>query len=489
MKHRQQTGFLFDAPVHGAGEPQLVEVAPAAAPAPRAVPPLLQTTAVVATAAPTVVVPTRELWAAVQLPREAALPALQTLALRALLFTPRVSLEPPDALLLELRGSLGLFGGLKSLLGDLQAQFVMAQSIALAPTPLAALALARSGKSCCIVDATQLGSRLAALPLQSLRWPDDAIARLSSMGVRTIGAALRLPRAGFARRFGPALLDSLDRLVARRSDPRLAFRAPERFRMHCEPDFELTGQAGVMRSIAPLLATLADFLRERQCGISVLLLRLVHRDHAATRCLLRLAHPESAAQQFALLLEAQLQHLVLPAPVRRCELRSGPLLADAQLSAALWKPGEHGGGATAQMPAFLDRLRARLGSQAVHGICVKPAHRPEASSLPSEPATTHSVRHLPQCPPWAAARRPLWLLPEPQQLALLHDNRSARAYPTPRGERLTLQSGPERLETGWWDEAGIERDYYIARDAGGARLWIFRQIEPPRHWFLHGIFC
>ena len=35
---------------------------------------------------------------------------------------------------------------------------------------------------------------MSPLPLRCLRWPEQAITRLSSMGVHTIGEALRLPR-------------------------------------------------------------------------------------------------------------------------------------------------------------------------------------------------------------------------------------------------------------------------------------------------------
>ena len=42
------------------------------------------------------------------------------------------------------------------------------------------------------------------------------------------------------------------------------------------------------------------------------------------------------------------------------------------------------------------------------------------------------------------------------------------------GGRLTLLEGPERLETGWWDEDGITRDYYTAINPQGMRLWVFR---------------
>ena len=80
-----------------------------------------------------------------------------------------------------------------------------------------------------------------------------------------------------------------------------------------------------------------------------------------------------------------------------------------------------------------------------------------------------------------ALRRPLWLLPEPRRLAAedgrpLHDG------------RLTLLEGPERLETGWWDEHGITRDYYVAVNPHGMRLWIYRCRSARADWYLHGLF-
>ncbi len=78
-------------------------------------------------------------------------------------------------------------------------------------------------------------------------------------------------------------------------------------------------------------------------------------------------------------------------------------------------------------------------------------------------------------------RRPLWMLPEPAPLA------SERGCPLHRG-RLTLLEGPERLETGWWDEDGIARDYYTAVNPSGVRLWVYRNRSRNAAWYLHGIF-
>lgn len=80
-----------------------------AAPAPCAVP--LRGVALATGAARTAA----ELWLGVHLPGGAAGAQLAALAERAQRFTPRVSLEPPDGLLLEVRGSLHLFAGIGAL--------------------------------------------------------------------------------------------------------------------------------------------------------------------------------------------------------------------------------------------------------------------------------------------------------------------------------------------------------------------------------------
>ena len=40
---------------------------------------------------------------------------------------------------------------------------------------------------------------------------------------------------------------------------------------------------------------------------------------------------------------------------------------------------------------------------------------------------------------------------------------------------LELEQGPERIETGWWDGRDVPRDYYVARNPAGVRLWVFRE--------------
>ncbi len=471
--------------------------------------------------------PATELWVGVHLAGAAAQRApqgLQRLALRALRFTPRVSLAPPDGLLLEVRASLHLFGGVEGLRRALRrecADLALAGSLAFAPTPLAALAAARCECALVLQDAARLIGSLAPLPLRALRWPQEALDRLASIGVRTIGQVLRLPRAGFAQRFGAARLADLDRLTGRAPDPRERFEAPVRFRRRRELPCESASHGQLTAALAPLIEALGRFLEARQCGVLAVECRLWHRHAEPTRCVLRLAAPLADAARLAELLGERLRMLALPEPAHTCELRAGEPVPRALCSCGLWQSGEHGGLPEARGSAFIERLRARLGPEAVQGLAVVPDHRPEAAGrvtepgacwgtatprFPASPATSRQrVSEAQPIPPGRspprdlplrdrsfapsriasgdfAAARPLWLLPVPRPL------RQRGGLPRYRGA-LRLESEPERIETGWWDGRDIERDYYEAVDVHGRRLWLFRERAAPHRWFLQGVFA
>ncbi|MDH4293615.1 MAG: DNA polymerase Y family protein, partial [Betaproteobacteria bacterium] len=53
---------------------------------------------------------------------------------------------------------------------------------------------------------------------------------------------------------------------------------------------------------------------------------------------------------------------------------------------------------------------------------------------------------------------------------------------------LTLLGGPERIESGWWDEQPVARDYFVARCPQYSLLWIYRERSANARWFLQGIF-
>ncbi|MFL6601081.1 MAG: Y-family DNA polymerase [Steroidobacteraceae bacterium] len=444
--------------------------------------------------APGAPVDSAELWIGVHIFEPGAV-SLERLARSAQRFTPRVSLVAPDGLLLEVKGSLHLFGGADGLIRALAQEcgaIGIQPAIALAPTPLAATVAARVGKPYgkphgypfSVTNQAQLVGRLSSLPLAPLRWPQDVVERLARMGVRTIGQALRLPRAGFARRFGPEQLAELDRLIGRKADLRHHFQPRERFRRRRELTYELENNEAVLAVLAPVLADLGKFLQERQCGITELECRLRHRHAPPSICIVRLAEPVAEVARLTHLLGERLSALTLPEPVRSCELRSGLPILRVLASNPLWQPGEYGGSGGPEAPQLIERLRARLGHEAVYGLQTLAGHRPENAWGMREPSADGSASRLavqPPPPPWLAFRRPLWLLHAPQQLDELD------GVPRRRGA-LRFFGDVERIETGWWDGGDIGRDYYTVFDIYGVQLWIFRERAEPHRWFLHGVF-
>ena len=140
----------------------------------------------------------------VVMPRD---PAAEQRALRQLAewagqYTSMVSLEP-DGLLLELAGSVRLFGGLHNLLERLRqdsAALEYAVTIALAPTPQSALLLAHCGESRVVEDSQALRGELGRLPITALPLSDKQTALLMRLGLRTLRDLWRLPGDGLAKR-------------------------------------------------------------------------------------------------------------------------------------------------------------------------------------------------------------------------------------------------------------------------------------------------
>jgi protein ImuB len=437
----------------------------------------------------------RELWAAVQIgpwrgesQGDAMSAAQAALIQRAQGLSPRVTVESTDAVLLELAGSQRLFGGLHGLLAELRKTFPRPLQLALAPTPLAAVLLARAGRNCCINTAARLMGRVAPLSLQHLHWPEEELRRLANMGVNTVGELLRLPRAGLARRIGPERLRQLDRLTGARADPRRAIAPIPRFSQRIEPDFETTDRERLLAALQPTLQQLEEFLRERQRGVMALRLVLQYRRSTPAICLLRCVVPEYRAARFTALLTARLETLQLTEPVRSLQLIAGRPRRLLASNNALWAPGEHGGAsASAQAPEFLQTLIARLGESAAYGLVQVDEHRPERQYRRVPPALV--VVDAAASSHQAMPSRPLGLMREPVPLEALCDAAGHVRRLQHEGRDLALLSGPERIESGWWDGVDVARDYYVATSGDGARWWIFRECLTPRRWFLHGCFA
>jgi len=394
-------------------------------------------------------------------PREAEREALAAIAMWLGRFTPRVSLEPPQGVLAELQGSLRLFGGATRLVAQIRAGVAalgFEASLALAGTARAASWRAAGG-----------GRPLAELPVAVTGLDAGALELLSGLGIETLGALMQLPRDGVARRFGQALLCDIDRALGKIPEPRRLFSPPPRFDARLELPAQASETEGVLFAARRLLAQLEGFLAARHAGARGFALTLEHAGANPTRIETGLAAPAREAAHFTVLLREHLGRTGLAAPVEAIRLQAADLAPLPGTSSTLFGDARAGGEEWARL---IERLEARLGGGAVHGLALRSEHRPE---LAWRPVAAREPYGPAGCSPGGGDRspgpRPLWLVEPPRRL----------------GENaFTLLAGPERIESGWWDGGEVRRDYFIAQAQDASLVWVYRQADG---WFLHGIFA
>ena len=408
---------------------------------------------------------------------------LTSLAQWARRITPSVSLEPPRALLMEVRGSLKLWGGLDPIKEALKEAFQhrrMTAHLCVAPTALAALWLARHQQED-VLSHDELVGRLRGLPLGVTGWPDSAQQLLGKMGVKTIGDCLRLPRGGLARRVGLQYLQDLDKSLGQH-DLRSEFEPAQRLSSTLEFQDEVTDPEILANAGQELIRKLVKALQKHQVQVASLEFGFHHLQKPKTIERINLVAPTYEAERISRLFLGKLETVSLPDPVIALSLTTGVIEPMIGLNTALFQ-NRAPGAVRAAMGELIERLRLRFGAEDIYAVTPVEEHRPEqAWSKSPDPLRRDApgpASNAPQSPP-----RPLWILPSPVRLSS-----TAEGGPQSKDRRaLCLESGPERIEAGWWEGRDISRDYYVASGSKGEKLWIYRDRCSDRNWFLHGLF-
>ncbi|MDP2074452.1 DNA polymerase Y family protein [Hydrogenophaga sp.] len=432
------------------------------------------------------------LWSALLLPTAPTAPsteaARRAVATWALQFTPRVALAD-GAVLMEVAGSVRLFGGKRALRDRVvtESADVGVAQVAWAPNSLAALALARAGIENGFKQTLPL--LLDALPMQVLSAVHPHLTTLAHIGCRTLGDVRALPRGGVGRRFDKQLLQALDQAYGAEPEAHVWVALPERFEERLELMARVEQAPALLWGARRLLLVMSGWLAARRAGVTAFTLRWAHDAMRARdageggEITVRTAEPTRDTEHLCRLLAEHLAHVQLLAPVGDLHLLATDVQPLMERSASLL-PDTVRQGETLHL--VLERLAARLGPGRVLRPVVLPDHRQEwmcrwqsaPEPLPRKPA------------PDTGMPQPTFVLPEPLRL-LVRGNR-----PIYQGE-LQLLAGPQRVEGGWWDRVdgagatrNVVRDYWVALSVKAGVLWVFQtRLDEAPAWYLHGHFA
>jgi protein ImuB len=431
--------------------------------------------------------------------------ALRRLGLWATRYTPAVSPwgeeNGADGFFLDVTGAAHLFGGEEALLADLARRLDrsgLPARLAVADTAGAAWALARFHASpAAVLRSGQEAEGLDALPVEALRLSPDTTIALRRLGFRRVGSLIGKPRAPFAARFPPELLQRLDQALGHVPEL-LTFLAPlpvyRALRQLLEP---ITMQEAIVTVATRLMQDLVPALERGGVGARSLRLALYRIDGEVVVVDLSLMAPTRNSRHVARLIDLKLERVVEAIDAGfGFETLSLTVTVTERMRPRQTELACVSNGETAECRAVLiDSLRQRLGPRRVWQL------EPVASHLPERAQTARAPVEEPQ--PWPvvdeAPPRPLFLLPraEPAEvMALIPEGPPKRFRWRGTSHSVVWAQGPERIAGEWWRQRKLQptRDYYLVEDEVGHRFWLYREglygreTAAPR-WFVHGLFA
>lgn len=404
-------------------------------------------------------------------------------------FSPCVSIYPPASLFLDATGLNGLFGDLPTIrrrvVGAL-ARLRIVASVAIAPTPGAAWALAVFGEHRSQVLEGPVVEALSPLPPEALRLDATTIDKLQAVGICSVGALLRIGRDELAIRFGPAILERIDQATGAVHESLVFLEHHVPVVAAIEFEAAIESRETIHLAIEQLLTQLVEQLAGR--GLGARQLRAVFRQAYASPIdkTVQLVRPRRNHAVLSRLMFCATETLALDQGCIGITLSAPITQRLGAEQERLFDNEPHRN--AAELDHLAERLEARLHDCAQRAELIA-CHVPERAFRFSETLSDSAPAST-----WATTGyRPLSLFSWPKSIKVtVRPSESREGQPVAFTDAATVHPlahthGPERIAGQWWNGHWKTRDYFDVLDATGNRYWLFRVAETGR-WFLHGVF-
>ncbi|MDG2460210.1 MAG: DNA polymerase Y family protein [Luminiphilus sp.] len=415
---------------------------------------------------------------------------LKQLTVWAYGLSPHLQRWRDNALMLEIGSCLRLHHGLEALLNCIDKEMCLrglTVAMGVAETRAAAWLLSHAERDIACHPEKLLTERLGPMPLHLIEADFPAVLkRLEKTGLRQFRQLLDIPPSALGKRCGEPFLNWLNQLTGNQQEPVITYQPPQRFEDTLWFGFDIQNRQELHPAMQRLLTHFCQFLMNTQLCSGVIEWRYLQPQQpqpqqpqtqdtpSETAYTAFKVFSDSAQKNAALWLELsrlQLENQSLPEGIE------GLSLIVEELQEARTAPQDlfHAGVSTASRYELVDRLRSRLGLQAVGYLDSRSEHLPEDAVM-----ETHTLTPRNDTDNHPLGQRPFWLLPAPQPI---HQSAEQLYW----NGALDILHGPERIEDQWW-HAPVSRDYYIACTPQKQPVWIY-QDRHNRRWYLHGLFA
>ncbi len=403
-------------------------------------------------------------------------------------YTPFISVDASDMLILDASGCAHLWGGEEKYLQEIQNKFNKfgyTIKIAIADTIGTAWAVCKFGQTNSIIKSGSETESLISLPPAALRLETPVLEKLQKLGLKTIGSFINMPATALRRRFGQPLLNRLGQALGEEMEMMnlVIPLTPYRERL---PSLEPIRTAeGIEIAIKTLLEMLCLRLQQESKGLRKCELKCYRIDGGIEKTEIGTSKPSRNTLHLFKLFENKIKQIEPDLGIELFLLEASVVEDLQNTQDSLWTVSS---GDETALAELLDRLAGKTGGKSIYRYLPAEHYWPErsfkkATSLSEKPTTTWRT-DLP---------RPLHILSVPE---LIQVSVQMPDYPPllfrykNKVHTIKKADGPERIEQEWWIQNGLYRDYYCVEDEDGARYWLFRSgdYSADPKWFIHGFF-
>ena len=331
------------------------------------------------------------------------------------------------------------------------------------------------------------------LPLAALRIDSRSIATLHQLGIHTVRQLRSLPRQDLPSRFGDDIIKRIEQALGRRTEMFEPEQPPEPIEAEWKDDYPIGDRRTIEFVLTQLVDHIAETLQQRHAGARELLCRLDQELGNPVRFSVGLLRPENRNEHLQELVSMKLDAIALPPEVNRIRIRAVTTALQVAKQKSLFSLDEEAD-ESIEFSLLINRLSNRLGTDKVLRAELVADIQPEKAAnfvplIQRDGTFTQTVVAKDHSEVVPASHRPTRLLPKPVQLNTTDAISEVPESVQWKGQQLNLASheGPERIDTGWWREEQICRDYFRWQSTTGQRLWLF-QCRRRNEWFVHGLF-
>lgn len=349
-----------------------------------------------------------------------------------------------------------------------------------------------------IIPPGQAAEYLAELPVSAGRFHPDDIEILEQLGILTLQRTLQLPRDDLPTRLSADAVRRIHQLLGTEEEQIVPLPESDPVCARWMSEFPAGSRDAVRQVLEHLCEHIAEQLIRRQTGASSLECTLQVDDQSVVSLQTEFVRPVQTAEVMLEMLILRMESLTIPGPVISVSARAGLSPLPVARQKDLFSSTEHLR-PQEDLAVLLNRMNSRLGKQSALRVELTRDSRPESAVrfcpvVAGDAQDADDRLHQLVTPEDADEQstpqyhRPVRLFASPLPMTGLQPSLQGATFRyAGHTESIVQVTGPERLQTAWWDDTPVHRDYYRVRTSGGSAWWLFRELQTGS-WFLHGIF-